>query len=42
MPVWYVLVGDSRGDIEHDDRTLALNVVAISQTAKFLLTGGVL
>lgn len=42
MPVRYVLVGDSRGDVEHDDGALALNVVAISQTAEFLLTGCVL
>lgn len=42
VPVRYVLVGDSRGDVEHDDRALALNVVAVSQAAEFLLTSGVL
>ena len=42
MPVRHVLVGDSRGDIEHDDGALALNVVAVSQTAEFLLTGSIL
>ena len=38
MPVWNVLVGDSTGDIEHDDTTLAINVISISQTTKLLLT----
>lgn len=42
MPVRNVLVSDSRGDIKHDDRTLALDVVAISETAKFLLASGIL
>lgn len=41
MPVGYVLVGDSRGHVEHDDTALALDVVPVPQTAKLLLTGGV-
>ena len=37
MPVRHVLVGDTRGDIEHDDTTLSLNVVTITQTTKLFL-----
>mmetsp|Transcript_14443 Transcript_14443/g.30326 ORF Transcript_14443/g.30326 Transcript_14443/m.30326 type:complete len:246 (-) Transcript_14443:35-772(-) len=38
VPVGNVLVRDARGDIKHDDRALALNVVPISQSTKLLLT----
>lgn len=41
MPVGDILVCDSRRNIEHDDTALAVDVVAISQTAKLLLTCGV-
>lgn len=41
MPVGDVLVGDTGGDIEHDDTALAVDVVAIAQTTKLLLTSGV-
>ena len=41
MPVGHVLVGDSGGDIEHDDTALALDVVAIAETTELLLAGGV-
>lgn len=41
VPVGDVLVCDTRGDIEHDDTTLPVDVVAVSQTAKLLLTGSV-
>ena len=41
MPVGNVLVGDTRGDIEHDDTALAVDVVAITETAELLLTGRV-
>ena len=41
MPVGNVLVGDTGGDIEHDDTALSLNVVTISETTKLLLTGSV-
>ena len=37
MPVWNILVGNTRGDIKHDDTALTVDVVAISQTAKLLL-----
>lgn len=41
MPVGDILVGDARGDVEHDDAALAVDVVAITQTAKLLLAGGI-
>ena len=37
MPVWHVLVGDTRCDVKHDDAALAVDVVAISQPTKLLL-----
>ena len=41
MPVWHVLVGDAGGDIEHDDTALTLDIVAIAETTKLLLTSGI-
>ena len=41
VPVGDVLVGDAGGDVEHDDSTLALDVVAVPEAAEFLLAGGV-
>ena len=41
MPVGDVLVGDSGGDIEHDDTALALDVVAIAETTEFFLSSSV-
>jgi len=41
VPIGNILVCDSRGDVKHDDTTLALNVVAITETTKFLLSGSV-
>ena len=41
VPVRYILVGDARRHVEHDDRALALNVVAIAQAAVLLLPGRV-
>jgi len=41
VPVGHVLVGDARGDIEHDDAALAVDVVSVAQTAKLLLAGRV-
>jgi hypothetical protein len=38
VPVGDVLVGDARRDIEHDDAALAVDVVAVAETAKLLLT----
>lgn len=41
MPVGNVLVGNTRGDIEHDDTGLAVDVVTITETTELLLTGGI-
>ena len=41
VPVGDVLVGDARGDVEHDDTALAVDVVAIAKTTELLLSSGV-
>ena len=41
MPVGDVLVGDTGGDVEHDDTTLSLDVVAIPETTKLLLASSI-
>ena len=38
VPVGDILVGDSCRDVEHNDSTLALDVVAVAKTAKLLLS----
>ena len=37
VPIWDVLVSDTRCDVEHDDATLSVDVVTISKATKFLL-----
>jgi hypothetical protein len=41
VPVGNILVGNTGGNVEHDDTTLALNVVTISETTKLLLASSV-
>lgn len=41
MPVGNVLVGDSGGNVEHDDCALSVDVVTVSQTTELLLTSRV-
>ena len=41
VPVGNVLVGDTGGNVEHDDTALALDVVPIAETTELLLAGGV-
>jgi hypothetical protein len=41
VPVGDVLVGDTGGNIEHDDTALAVDVVTITETAEHLLTSGI-
>lgn len=41
MPVGNVLVGDTGSNIEHDDTALSVNVVAVTQATKLLLTSGI-
>ena len=41
VPIGNVFVGDSRCDIKHDDTALAIDVVAVAKSTKFLLTSRV-
>lgn len=41
MPVWDVLVRDTGCDIEHDNSTLALNIVAVTETTELFLSCGI-
>ena len=41
MPVGNILVGNSRSDVEHDDATLALDIVSIAETTELLLSSGI-
>ena len=41
MPVWDVLVRDTGCDIEHDNSTLALNIVAVTETTELFLSSGI-
>jgi hypothetical protein len=38
VPVGHVLVGDARGDVEHDDAALPVDVVTVAQPAELLLS----
>lgn len=37
VPVRNILVSNTRGHVEHDDSALALNVISVTKTSKFLL-----
>ena len=41
VPVRNVLVGDTGGDIKHDDTALAVDVVTITETTELLLSSSV-
>jgi hypothetical protein len=41
VPVGNVLVGDSGGNVEHDDTALSVDVVSITQTSELLLSRGI-
>ncbi len=41
VPVWNVLIGDTGGNIEHDDTALAVDVVSITETTELLLSSGI-
>lgn len=38
VPVGYVFVGDSGSNVEHDDTTLTLDVISVSETTELLLS----
>lgn len=39
MPIWDVFVGNTRCYIKHNNSALTLDVVTITKTTEFLLTG---
>ena len=41
VPVRDVLIGDTGGNVEHDDTALAVDIVSITETPKFLLSRGI-
>ena len=41
VPLGDVGVSDARADIEHDDTAVATDVISVSESSKFLLTGGI-
>jgi hypothetical protein len=41
VPVGDVLIGDTGGNVEHDDTALAVDIVSITETSKFLLSRGI-
>ena len=41
MPVRNVLVGNARRDVKHDDSTLSVNIVTITETSELFLAGGI-
>jgi hypothetical protein len=41
VPVGDVLVGDTGGNIEHDDTALAVDVVTVTETTELLLAGSI-
>lgn len=41
MPVGDVLVSDTGGHVEHDNTTLSVDVVSITETTELLLTSGI-
>ena len=41
MPDGYIIIRHSGRDIKHDDGTLGLDVVAVSESSKLLLAGSV-
>lgn len=41
MPVRYVLVGDTSGNIEHNDGTLSLDIISVTKATELLLSSGI-
>lgn len=39
MPVWHILVCNTRGHIKHDDTAMSVDVITISKSTKLLLAG---
>jgi len=41
MPVGNILVGDTGGDIKHDDTALALDIVTVTETTELFLASSI-
>lgn len=41
MPVGDILICDPRGHVEHNDTTLPLDVISVTESTKLLLSGGI-
>jgi hypothetical protein len=41
VPLGHVRISDARADIEHDDATVASNIVSVTKTSELLLTCGI-
>lgn len=41
MPVWNVLVSDPGGNVEHDDTTVTVDIVTVSQPSELLLASSI-
>lgn len=41
VPVGDILVGDTGGDVEHDDTALALDIVTVTKATELLLTSSI-
>ena len=41
MPIGDILVCNARRDVKHDNATLALDVITITETTKFFLPGSI-
>jgi len=41
VPVGNVLVGNTRGNIKHDDTTLSVDVISVTKTTELLLTSSI-
>lgn len=39
MPVWHILVCNTRGHIKHDDTAMSVDIITISKSTKLLLAG---
>lgn len=41
VPIRHILIGDSGSDIEHDNATLALDVISVTKTTKLFLSSSI-
>ena len=41
IPLWHVFVGDSGGDIEHEDGSVSTNIISLTKSSKLFLSCGI-